>query len=272
MVESYTEHVLTVIAHLVALEARTGCTVTLALEPEPLCFLETTAETIAYFEEHLYSGAAAQRLAKLAGLPLSSAHGSLRRHLGIVFDCCHQAIEYEDVASSLAALRDAAIPVFKLQEAAAVRVPEGARRRRSRRSSATSTRSISRRPSSDATASSPASPTSRTRSRRYRADPSGGREWRVHFHVPVFLDDSVAFREHASAIEERSRSSRARLSRQLEIETYTWDVLPAELKHGDIVEYVSRELEWVRGQLTGEADGRSGLVAAADARVAPAAH
>ena len=39
------------------------------------------------------------------------------------------------------------------------------------------------------------------------------------------------------------------LSRQLEIETYTWDVLPDNLKTGDIVDYVCRELEWVRGQL-----------------------
>jgi hypothetical protein len=41
------------------------------------------------------------------------------------------------------------------------------------------------------------------------------------------------------------------LSRQLEIETYTWDVLPDHLKTGDIVDYVCREIEWVRGQLTG---------------------
>ena len=39
------------------------------------------------------------------------------------------------------------------------------------------------------------------------------------------------------------------LSRQLEIETYTWDVLPEHLKTGDIVDYVTREIEWVRGQL-----------------------
>jgi hypothetical protein len=39
------------------------------------------------------------------------------------------------------------------------------------------------------------------------------------------------------------------LSRQLEIETYTWDVLPASLKTGDVVDYVCRELEWVKGQL-----------------------
>ena len=39
------------------------------------------------------------------------------------------------------------------------------------------------------------------------------------------------------------------LSRQLEIETYTWDMLPDSLKTGDIVDYVCRELDWVRGQL-----------------------
>ena len=40
------------------------------------------------------------------------------------------------------------------------------------------------------------------------------------------------------------------LSRQLEIETYTWDMLPDTLKTGDIVEYVCREIDWVRGQLS----------------------
>jgi hypothetical protein len=39
------------------------------------------------------------------------------------------------------------------------------------------------------------------------------------------------------------------LSTHLEIETYTWDVLPDHLKIGDIVDYVTRELEWVKGRL-----------------------
>ena len=40
------------------------------------------------------------------------------------------------------------------------------------------------------------------------------------------------------------------LSRHVEIETYTFDVLPEEFKTGDIVEYVSREIEWARSELT----------------------
>ena len=121
-------------AHLVELEQRTGRTVTLALEPEPFCFLETTDETVDYFDEHLYSGAP-----QPPGSPSSPdcrsrrRTSALRRHLGIVFDICHQAVEYEDISESLRKLVDAGIPIFKLQEAAALHVPnvtDGGRRGR----------------------------------------------------------------------------------------------------------------------------------------------
>src|SRR6202043_946867 len=66
VVDSYTEHVLRVAAHLVKIEARTGHLVTLGLEPEPRCFLETTDETVDYFTKHVYTGKSAARLATLA--------------------------------------------------------------------------------------------------------------------------------------------------------------------------------------------------------------
>jgi len=55
------ENYLLSVAHLVKLKARTGVCIALAIEPEPFCFLETIAETIAYFEQHLFSAAAATR-------------------------------------------------------------------------------------------------------------------------------------------------------------------------------------------------------------------
>ncbi len=110
VVKSYTDHVLRVVAHLIALEDRTGRTVQLALEPEPYCFLETTDETIDYFTRHLYSGAAVEKLAKLAHVPISEANEALRRHLGIVYDICHQAVEYENIGASLQKLVDAGDP------------------------------------------------------------------------------------------------------------------------------------------------------------------
>src|SRR3970040_228176 len=63
IVQTYTTNVLRVVAHLVELEKKTGRTVTLGLEPEPRCYLETTDETIEYFTTHLYDGQAAERLA-----------------------------------------------------------------------------------------------------------------------------------------------------------------------------------------------------------------
>ena len=66
----------------------------------------------------------------------------------------------------------------------------------------------------------------------------------------MFLDDLGMFRTTRFAIEDALRYHKTNpLSRQLEIETYTWDVLPASLKTGDVVDYVCRELEWVKGQL-----------------------
>ena len=81
VVASYTEHVLRVAAHLVQIEARTGRLVTLAIEPEPHCFLETTDETVAYFTDHLYTGAAATRLAGARRPPdLGSARRAAPAH------------------------------------------------------------------------------------------------------------------------------------------------------------------------------------------------
>jgi sugar phosphate isomerase/epimerase len=248
VVSSFTDHVLRVAAHLVALEARTGRTVTLALEPEPYCFLETTDETVEYFTNHLYSGAAAARLAKLAGIPISEAHIALRRHVGVVFDICHQAVEYENIAGSLQKLVDAGIPIFKLQEASAMRIPEVTQKivdtltryaktiyltQTVEKKDGNLTRFLNLEDAFKA----------------WKANP-GPREWRTHFHVPVFLEDLGEFGTTRFAIEDALKFHKANpLSRQLEIETYTWDMLPEHLKTGDIVDYVARELEWVRGQL-----------------------
>jgi hypothetical protein len=248
VVASYTEHVLRVAAHLVQIEARTGRLVTLAIEPEPHCFLETTAETVAYFTDHLYTGAAATRLAALAGLPVSEAHVALRRHIGIVFDIGHQAVGFEHIPTSLQQLVDAGIPIFKLQEVAAMHIPQVTQAAVDALAPFAKTVYLSQTVQlqdgqitkflnlEDAFAA-------------WTRDP-GPREWRTHFHVPVFLEDLGAFRTTRFALEDALQFHKATpLSRQLEIETYTWDVLPAHLKTGDIVDYVVREIEWVKGQL-----------------------
>jgi hypothetical protein len=249
VVDAYTRQVLKVVAHLVKLEERTGRRVTLALEPEPSCFMELTSEVVEYFTKHLYTEAAAATVAKATGRSAKQAHDALRRHLGTVFDICHQAVEYENIADALKSLKGAGIPVFKLQAAAAVRIPEVTRdvvnALKAYDDPVYLHQTIERRngkmrqfidlPQAFAA---------------FEKDP-GPREWRIHFHVPVFLEDLGEFKTTRSAIEVALRVHKADpVSDQVEIETYTWDVLPDHLKTGDITDYVVNELEWVKGELT----------------------
>jgi hypothetical protein len=248
VVAAYTRQVIRVVAHLVQLERRTGRRVTLALEPEPYCFLETTEEALDYFKNHLYADEAVRMLVSQTGLSRSQAETALRAHLGMVYDICHQAVEFEDIGASLQALADAGIPVWKLQEAAALHMPQVTQRTVD-----------ALRPFADTVYLTQTVERRNGKVTRYLnledafeawdRDP-GPREWRTHVHVPVFLDDLGEFRTTRFAIEDALRfHKKNKLSPQLEIETYTWDVLPKELKTGDIVDYVQREIDWVRSEL-----------------------
>ena len=123
VVEAFTKRVLDVAAHLVRLEQRTGRTVTLAIEPEPYCFLETTDETVAYFEEHLYSG---RRRSPSRRRPGSRSRTLTSRFDVISASCSTSATRRSNTRTSpasLQALVDAGVPILKLQEAAALDVP-----------------------------------------------------------------------------------------------------------------------------------------------------
>jgi len=248
-VDLLTENLLRVVAHLVALERRTGRRVKLALEPEPACFLETTDETIRYFRDRLYAPDGTERLARLTGLPASEVHGLVRRHLGLVFDICHQSVQFEDIAVALRSLYAAGVPIFKLQAAAALWAPSVTPQAVAALEPFTETIYLSQ--------------TTERRDGRltrflnlaeaiaaWRLDPAGQREWRTHVHVPVFLDDLGELRTTRLGIEAALRvHAETPLSDHLEIETYTWDVLPAHLRTDEIAGAVSRELEWVRQAL-----------------------
>ena len=239
-------------AHLVRLQARTGRVVALALEPEPYCFLETIEETVQFFERHLFADAAIARLADLCGLGRSEAEQALHRHLGVCYDVCHAAVEYEDPKGGLERLQSAGIRVPKLQLSAALRIAEvdaaKAERLRSFDEPVYLHQVVERRggaltryldlPQAFAALGD-------------RAGSSEPREWRVHFHVPIFLGEI----EHFSTTQDFLREILAihretPVSAHLEVETYTWDVLPEQDRQDDVATAIARELAWVRDRLS----------------------
>ena len=245
------EHLLLHVAHLVALRARTGRHIALALEPEPHCFLETIAEVIAYFARDLHGPDAVRRLSLLSGLDNTAAQRALHDHLGVCLDLCHAAVEFEDAAGCIAQLRNAGIRVLKMQISAGLRLPtlDRAALHALRRfddpvylhqvvqQGPGGLRRFADLP--QALASLPADP--------------AGTEWRVHFHVPIFMDRLEPFSSTQSFIREVLALHRAQpVSAHLEVETYTWDVLPEPFRSGPVDEAVARELLWVGAELTAE--------------------
>ena len=237
------------VAHMVELERQTGRHVAIAVEPEPCCFLETIEETVAYFCDYLFSAEAASQLAKFSNVTPGAAAKLLPRHLGLCYDVCHAAVEYEDPAASIAMLRDVDIPVHKLQLSSALRVASGtdaARNALARFNEPTYLHQLIARDDNGAL--------TRYSDLGEALAPGGaqnGDEWRVHFHVPVFLETLPEFDTTQSFLREILAIHRkAPISPHLEVETYTWDVLPDDLVAGSVEDAVTRELEWVMVELT----------------------
>jgi sugar phosphate isomerase/epimerase len=237
------------VAHLVDLERRTERRIVLALEPEPCCLLETVAETVAFFREHLHSAAAAARLAKLTGLDAAAAARALRDHLGVCLDLCHAAVEFEDPAQCYAELEAASIAVAKIQVTAGLRIP---------RVTTESAAALSR--LDDGVYLHQVVERSAEGIARFEdldaALASGGwrrrdSEWRVHFHVPVYLEALEGFASTRALVREALALHRQRnRSPHLEVETYTWSVLPERERRVPVEQAIARELEWVVGELS----------------------
>jgi len=238
------------VADLVDVQRRTGKHIALALEPEPCCFLETTDESVAFFKDTLLKPETLDTLGSLTGVSRQAAENLLRRHLGICYDVCHGAVEYEDIVASLDRLLAAGIAIPKIQLSAAMRVPamnkdlvpavmkynDGVYLHQS----------IVRR--GDRLVRHVDLPEAVTVFGEGQADG----EWRIHCHVPVFLADLGEISSTRgdlvttlAALRQKTRSS------HLEVETYTWDVLPDTLRTGSKSADIAREIAFCQQELVG---------------------
>lgn len=247
-VATMVDHLLRHVAHLVQLRARSGRLISLALEPEPCCFLETIDEAVAFFQQDLHGPAAVKRLKTLTGLSSADAGQALHAHLGLCLDLCHAAVEFEQPEQLVAKLAAAGIRIHKMQISAGLRLPT---------LDAPALAALRRFDDPvylhQVVAQGPDGLVRHADLPDAFAALNGaavGQEWRVHFHVPVFIEQVPPFTSTQGFIRDMLRLHRQQaVSDHLEVETYTWDVLPESLRVGTVDEAVARELQWVLAEL-----------------------
>jgi sugar phosphate isomerase/epimerase len=241
-----TRQVARVAAALVRAREESGVFIHLDIEPEPDCALETSAEMIEFFDRWLLP-VGAPVLSEMLGVTRDEARQALLDHVQVCFDCCHFAVEYEEPLAAIERLTKAGLRIGRVQlsSAIAVSLPE-----ESREAAAVAERL---RPFADSTYLHQVIERHGTALRQFADLPDaldtaaqgGAREWRIHFHVPLFTSEYDGFgstqRDVQRVIEAAARRP---FTKHLEIETYTWDVLPGDLKI-DLLESIHREYEWV---------------------------
>ncbi|MCA9075196.1 MAG: metabolite traffic protein EboE [Planctomycetaceae bacterium] len=222
------------------LHDETGRVIRLAIEPEPLCILETTDEAITFFEQ-LRSSARTHGLEDV-----------VQRHIGLCYDVCHQSVEFEDVAESIRRLHAADIRINKVHITCALRLEDPATNGEAREvlSHFVEPRYLHQLFAKTKTGEILAAV---DLSKPLALDPPdnylNAEEWRVHFHVPVNAESLGPLLTTRDDLK-RALTAIADLNYapHLEVETYTWVVLPGE-SQPPLVDGLTEELNATRSLL-----------------------
>lgn len=224
------------VEHIARVRERSGKVLHLGLEPEPLCYLETSAETVQFIEEMR-----AER----------PGDARINECLGVNYDCCHLAVEYEDPAKALGHFAAHGIRISKLHFSSAMKVVPTAESREAlksfidpvyfhqviaRNSDGTFTHYLDL---DEALAISSGIASEREE------------EWRIHFHVPLHCKRSAVFdttADHMLGVLDLLQAN-PKICSHIEMETYTWEVLPPELKNRSVVDQIVGEYEWTLREL-----------------------
>ena len=225
------------VEHIAQVRAQSGKVLHLGLEPEPLCYLETSAETVAFIEE------------MRADRPNDNR---INECLGVNYDCCHLAVEYEQPQKAISHFQAHGVRISKLHFSSAMKVRPTAETKTAlapfidpvyfhqviaRHGDDTFTRYLDL---EDALKSPSATGAEREK------------EWRIHFHVPLHCKSSPVFdttSDHVIGVLDLLKAN-PKLCSHIEMETYTWEVLPAEMKNRNVVDQIAGEYEWTLNHMT----------------------
>jgi hypothetical protein len=218
-------NLIAVLEHIDRIRQKTGKDMVLSLEPEPGCVLETADDVVSFFEEMNFPE-------------------ELGTSIGICFDFCHQAVEFETPSMFLNLLAGANIRIGKVQVSAGLRFAASELGGLSGFAEPCYLHQVVVRGVEGALERYNDAPEALT-----RHPIREGEEWRVHFHVPIYADRTAACGTTNSFIEEAIPLVRGR-DLLLEIETYTWQVLPGEMRALSVTESIVREIEWLKSRVS----------------------
>lgn len=245
-----TENLLQCVAHSMQVERETGVRVALSLEPEPCCLLETNQEAIEFFQQWIYSSNSVSRLSKIADCSSDDADMALHSLIGICYDVCHSAVEFEDPTDTISQIQSAGIPVIKVQLSSALclnQVNDESVEHLSAFNEPVYLHQVVEQRNGKLNRYTDLSDAIKNWD---EAPQSTDAQWRVHFHVPVFMKDMPHFSTTQDVLEQVLKIQKQQtLSNHLEVETYTWDVLPETVRNVSIDEAIAREINWVTQRL-----------------------
>jgi hypothetical protein len=240
-----------VVAQMVDIRNQQGKLLHLDLEPEPDGLIENADEVINYFQKHLLP-IGSTYLVKNLGISQTLAENYLLDHVRICYDTCHFAIEYENPIAVFQKFKAAGIQIGKIQISAAlqVKLSEDSEQRRL----------IEQRLSPFAESTYLHQVIARQKNNRLIHYPdlenalphlknTNACEWRIHFHVPIFIRDYhllQSTQDDITTVLELLRDNQT--CTHLEIETYTWEVLPQPIKL-NLLASIEREYQWVQTKL-----------------------
>lgn len=250
IMESSTLHILQVVEQLVRIHRGGGPLMHLDIEPEPDGMMENSNEFLRWYLDYLLP-LGVPFLQDKFNISEDEASAAIKAHVQLCYDVCHFALVYESAETVLKKLNEHGLKVGKLQISAALKaaLPADLSARkpvidafRAFNETTYLHQVIARK--ADGYVHYPDLP----QALEDAANPAV-EEWRSHFHVPVFIDSYGVLSSTRSDIEKVLELQRKQpFTQHMEVETYTWDVLPADLKL-PMDRSVSRELQWVLQQL-----------------------
>ncbi|TGL87193.1 xylose isomerase [Leptospira congkakensis] len=247
-----TQNILEILLHLIQIQKETGKTLHLDIEPEPDGILGNVNLWVKWFIE-LFLPLAISKIQNHFGFSKEIAEDTIRKHIRICLDVCHSAVSFERNQTIVNILKENLIQVGRIQISSALKVIFNQQRKEqldllTSFNEPTYLHQVLSKKNSSELVSFPDLPEALEKG----AEPN--EEWRIHFHVPVFLDSyGLVSSTRNELLELLSLQKKYLFTNALEIETYTWGVLPKELQL-PISDSIIREVQWVLSVLENQND------------------